>query len=162
MTQKITKTGVVTAIQGRMAIVLTLHEAGCENCSAKSTCSMLGGTGANRQVRARNTVSAQVGDVVTIGIRSSSFLKVSFLVYMVPILALVAGVVVGYFLAGLLSVDENILVGVLGAVGLVCSFLWIKKKADKLAQRPEFVPEIMSRQAPRRTVSHAGQACHEK
>lgn len=160
MAQMLTKTGVVKAIQGRMALVVTKYEPECASCKAKDTCSTLGGAGANREVKVRNTAGAQVGDIVTITIRSSSFLKVSFLVYMVPILALIGGIVLGHLLSRLLSVDENILVGVFSGLGILGSFLWIKKKASKLAEKKEFVPEIISKQTSKRAIAPADLSCH--
>lgn len=155
----LTKTGVVTAIEGRMAVVVTRHEPECESCSAKDTCSSLGGSGANREVRARNTARAQVGDVVKISIQGSPFLKVTFLVYMVPILAIIGGALLGYFVAKFFTAHENLLVGVFAGLGLLGSFLWVKKKGDKLSERPEFLPEIISKQSPAKTIPSAGLGC---
>ena len=73
MAQRLTKTGVVKAVHGRMALVVTRLESECGSCKAKHTCSSFGGGGANMEVSARNTVGAQVGDVVTISIGSGSF-----------------------------------------------------------------------------------------
>ena len=156
---QIIQTGVVRAIHGRMAVVVTRREPECESCSAKDVCSSLGGSGVNREVRARNTARAQVGDVVKISIRGSSFLKVTFLVYMVPILAIIAGAVFGHFVAKFFAADESLLVGTFAGFGLVGSFLWIKKKGDKLSKRPEFLPEIISKQSPAKTIPSAGLGC---
>lgn len=153
------KTGVVKAIQGRMAVVVTRHEPECESCSAKDVCSSLGDTGANREVMARNTARAQLGDVVKISIRGSSFLKVTFLVYMVPTLAFIGGALFGYFVAKFFTAHENLLVGTFAGFGLLGSFLWVRKKGDKLSERPEFVPEIISKQAPGKTIPSAGLSC---
>ena len=162
MAQQLTKTGVVKAVDGITAVVVTKLDPGCESCKAKNACSSLGGTGANVQVRARNTAGAQAGDVVTIGLRSASLLKVTFLVYMVPILALLGGIVLGYFLAKLFSVDENILVGILAGLALVGSFIWVKKKGDKFSERQEFVPEVISKQSPTKAVLPADISCPVK
>ncbi len=111
------------------------------------------------EVRARNTVGAQVGDVVTISIGSGSFLKLTFLVYMVPILALVGCALCGYWLAALFKANKDLLVGGLGAFGLFGSFFWLKRKADKLSARQEFIPEIISKRSPGRTRPAADVSC---
>ncbi len=159
MAQRLTKTGVVKAVHGRMASVVTRLEPECESCKAKHTCSSFGGGGANMEVRARNTVGAQVGDVVTIGIGSGSFLKLTFLIYMVPILALVGCALCGYGLAALFTANKDLLVGGLGAFGLFGSFFWLKKKANKLSARQEFIPEIISKRSPERTIPAADVSC---
>ena len=142
-----------------MALVVTTHEPGCESCSAKDTCATLGGSGANREVRARNTVRAQVGDVVKISISGSSFLKATFLVYMVPILALAAGALLGYLLANLTAANQDLLVGIFGGLGLVGAFFWVRKKGQKLAERNEYLPEIISKQSRRETLPPADLGC---
>lgn len=158
MGQQLTKTGVVKAVDEAIAVVITRLDPGCESCQAKDACSSLGGTGANVEVRARNTAGAQVGDVVTIGLRSASLLKVSFLVYMVPVLALVGGILLGSLVAKLFSLNENVLVGALSGVALVGSFIWVKKKGDKFSERPEFVPEVISKRSSTKTTALAGKA----
>jgi sigma-E factor negative regulatory protein RseC len=159
MAQRLTKTGVVKALQGHMALVVTSLEPECESCKAKHTCSSFGGGGAHMEVQARNTLEAQVGDVVTISIRSGSFLKLTFIIYMVPILALVGGALVGYWLAIVFAANRDLLVGSLGALGLFGSFFWLKKKANKLSVRQDFIPEIISKRPPGSTMPTAHMSC---
>jgi sigma-E factor negative regulatory protein RseC len=158
----LTRTGVVKAVQGRMALVMTRMEPECEGCKAKDACFTLGGGGANTEVRARNTAGADVGDLVTISIKGSSLVKVSFLVYMVPILALVVGIVIGYWLSKLIPVDENILVALFGLLAFSGAFIWLKKKGDRLSSRKEFIPEIVSRQTPKQQLTPTDLACPVK
>ncbi|MBW2194557.1 MAG: SoxR reducing system RseC family protein [Deltaproteobacteria bacterium] len=155
MAQQVTKTGVVKAVHGSMATAVTKREPECESCKAKGSCEAMGGTGANAKVTAINTANARVGDIVTIGMRSTSLLKASFFIYMVPILALLGGIIVGFLAARILPIQEEIAVGTLAGVGLVGSFVWLKKKAAKMAKSTEFTPEIVairpSSQAPTET-----------
>ncbi len=159
MGQRLTKTGVVKAVQGGMAVVMTRHEPECESCKAKDVCSSLGSSGANVEIRALNTVKATVGDVVKISIRGSSFLKVTFLVYMVPVLALVGGMLCGFFLAMFFPGHDEVLVGSLSAIGLFSSFWWLRKKGNKLAERQEFMPEIVSKEIRGEKAVPAGVHC---
>jgi sigma-E factor negative regulatory protein RseC len=159
MGESLIKTGVVKAVRGNMAVVVTRHESECESCSARDTCATLGGSGANREVMARNTARAQVGDVVKISIGGSAFLKVTFLVYMVPILALIGGALLGYFLSAVLTGNKDLFVGIFGGLAFVASFLWLRKKGDKLSQNKEYVPEIISRQSPTKAMPSADASC---
>jgi sigma-E factor negative regulatory protein RseC len=151
----LTRTGVVKAVHGKTALVVTQQEAECESCSAKESCSTLGGSGSNREVRARNTARAQVGDVVKISIQGSSFLKATFLVYMLPVLALIAGAVLGYFLSKFLEGNKDLFVGIFGGLGLVGAFLWVRRKGNRLSHDSEYLPEIISRQSPTKAASPA-------
>jgi sigma-E factor negative regulatory protein RseC len=159
MAEGLTKTGVVKAVQGRMALVLTKLEPECESCKAKDACTSLGGGGANAEIRARNTVGAEAGDVVTISMRGSSLLKASFLIYMVPILAMIGGIVLGHLLSRLIPVDENVLVGFFGLLAFSGAFVWLKKQGDKFSRKQEFIPEIISKKASQKTITPTDVAC---
>jgi sigma-E factor negative regulatory protein RseC len=159
MAQRLTKIGVVRAVQGRIALVVTRLEPECESCKARHTCSSLGGGGADMEVRARNTVGAQVGDVVTISLGSAPFLKLTFFVYMVPILALVGSALCGYWLSTFSTANKDLFVGGFGAFGFFGSFFWLRKKANKLSGRQEFIPEIISKQSPVKTIPPSDASC---
>ncbi|MBN1842654.1 MAG: SoxR reducing system RseC family protein [Deltaproteobacteria bacterium] len=153
MAQLITKTGIVRAIHGPMAVAVTQREPECESCKARHSCEALGGSGSNVEVRARNTAGAQVGDTVTIGLRSASLLKVSFYIYTVPILALIGGMLSGYLLAKIFSLGEDLMVGIVAGLALACSFVWLGKKGRELSRRQEFTPEIIAKKSPEKTIS---------
>jgi sigma-E factor negative regulatory protein RseC len=159
MTQLVKKTGVVKAIQGSMAIAVTMRESSCEHCKARGSCEAMGGTGANAEVRALNTAEARVGDIVTISMRSISLLKASFVIYMVPILALLGGMISGFLLAKILPLGEELVVGTLSGLALVGSFVWLRKKGKALAERAEFIPEITARKSPPKTIEQYGEGC---
>jgi sigma-E factor negative regulatory protein RseC len=159
MAERLIKTGVVKTVEGGMALVITTHEPECESCKAKDACSSLGSTGANLEVRARNTAKAAVGDVVKISLSGSSFLKATFLVYMVPMLAVIGGMLCGYLLATIFPGHDEAFVGTLCAIGLFSSFWWLKKKSNQLADRQEFIPEIVSKQTPAKTTPPSNLQC---
>jgi sigma-E factor negative regulatory protein RseC len=159
MAQRVTKTGIVKAIRGSMAVAVTRREEACHHCKARDSCEMLGGTGANAEVNALNTAGAEVGDIVTISLRSSALLKGAFFIYMVPILGLVGGIISGFGLANLLPLKEELVVGGSAGLALVASFLWLRKKAKTLAQRREFIPEIIAKRHPPKDVLPANTGC---
>ena len=142
---KVTKTGVVRALEGRMAVAVTTREEACGHCKARGSCEALGGTGANATVRAFNTVDAQIGDTVTIAMASTSLVKASFMIYMVPILALIGGIAMGFLVTKVTGVHENLAVGVSGGLSLGAAFLWLRKKGQEWGKRREFIPEIIAK-----------------
>lgn len=159
MAQRVTKKGIVKAIQGPMAVALTTREKACEHCKARDGCEALGGTGANARVKALNTVQAEVGDVVTISLKSSSLLKGAFVIYMVPILGLLGGIISGFLLSAVLPFKEELLVGIMAALAVTVSFIWMKKKAKQLSQRKEFIPEIIAKKRPPKTIPPPDTGC---
>jgi hypothetical protein len=78
---------------------------------------------------------------------------------MLPILALIAGIVVGHWLSTIIPVNENVLVGILGLFGFSGTFVWLKKKGESLSNRPGFIPEISSKQTPTRQFPPADLSC---
>ena len=162
MAGSVTKTGVVKAVQGSMALVVTKAEPECQGCKARDACTATGGGGANVEVRVHNTAGAKVGDIVIISMKGSSLLKASFLVYMVPIIALIGGIILGHSLSGVISIDKDLLVGILGLLAFLGAFIWVKKKGDKLSGSKEFIPEIVSKKPARQEISPDDIACPVK
>jgi sigma-E factor negative regulatory protein RseC len=156
MSSRITKVGVVKAVQGPMAVAVTQRESECEGCKARGSCEAMGGTGANAEVRAINTANAKVGDVVTIALQGSALLKASFIIYMTPMLGLAGGMILGFVVAGLLPVQEELVVGGFAGSGLVAALVWLKHKAGRMAGSNAFTPEIT---AVRKDLSKADLTC---
>lgn len=144
MSSRITKAGVIKSVHGRMAVAVTQRESECEGCKARASCEAMGGTGANAEVTAINTANAKVGDPVTIGLKGGSLLKASFVIYMAPTLGLAGGMLAGFLLGPILPVQEEIAVGTLSAAGFLASFIWLKKKAARMARSKAFTPEILA------------------
>lgn len=97
--------GRVVGLQGAEAWVQTVRQGACQSCKVRSGCGQrllteLSG-GKASQVRVRNVLQAQVGDQVLLGIGETALLRASLLVYLVPLLGLVAGAVLAHRLLGL-------------------------------------------------------------
>jgi len=159
MAQMAKKTGVVKAVQGAMALVMTTRETECENCAARASCEAMGGGGTNTTVTALNTANAQVGDTVTIAMRTTSLLKACFIVYMVPMLGFIGGILLGFLTAKMIGIREETAVGLFAGLSLGICFFWLKKKGAELGKRREFVPEIIARRSAPRTIPESGGSC---
>lgn len=162
MHMKQIRTGIVRKLDGNMAVVETKYNAACEGCETKNSCKE--NENAFGEVKAINTIQAQVGDRVTVSIDSSSFLKVSFLVYIVPVLGLLGGALLGSAISRLIPISENLGGPMGGLTGFIASFLWVRHKGNKLAQQQNFTPAIVSVNAngcypPRTTPPSSGPSC---
>ena len=113
--------GVVLEISDdNIAKVLVEKSSACGNCSAKSFCHPFG---EEKEVKidAFNNIGANKGDRVKVAIKSSTFLKASFLMYIVPIIAMLAGAFAGelifhndianFFFAGIFFIAAFSLIG---------------------------------------------------
>ena len=138
-----TAEGIVTKIYSSTAWVKCTKSAACESCSAKGFCDTVGGSDDDVEVEAINAVEAKVDDRVTISFETSSLLKVSFLVYMVPVLFLILGVVIGDKIAAILNYDQSIFSMLTGFLFLFAAFFVVKTKGKDLSQKEAYQPKII-------------------
>jgi len=138
-----TEEGVVLEIiDPTTALVKTEKSAACESCASKRSCQTIGGTN-DMKVESVNTVGAKKGDRVVLGFKSSSLLKATFLLYVFPILCLLAGAVGGQEIAPHVGMAPS---GFSAVVGFLCFFiaiLFIRAKGNQLAEKKDYRPEII-------------------
>ena len=139
-----TEEGIVTKVYSSTAWVKCTKSAACESCSAKGFCDTVGGVSDDDvEVEAINAVGAKVDDRVTISFETSSLLKVSFLVYMVPVLFLILGVVVGDNIARIFNYDQSIFSVLVGFLFLFAAFFFVKAKGKELSIKEAYQPKII-------------------
>lgn len=110
--------GTVQALEGELAVVAVARQSACGSCSAKTGCgtSLIGSLFPQREQRLRlpNTVQAEPGDRVVIGLPEAGLQRASLMLYGLPLAGLIGGAALGQAWGG----DElrSVLGGVLGAV----------------------------------------------
>lgn len=138
-----TEQGIVTRIEAQNAWVKTQQSGACRGCSARGACHGLSGGSKEREVIAVNQAGAQVGDRILLSFESSSLLKVSFLLYVFPVLALIAGAVVGQQFGVMVGFNDSAGAALVGFFAFILAIWFIKTKANQLAQRNEYRPRII-------------------
>lgn len=130
----IEESAIVTATQGEFARVETQRRSSCGSCEAKSACgtSVLARVFGNRRnvVEVLNPIGAETGDRVVVGLDESALTRVSFLFYIMPLLALFAGGVLGEWLAlqlGYISTEPLSII--CGLLGLSSGLYWLHRVA---------------------------------
>jgi sigma-E factor negative regulatory protein RseC len=134
--------GIVTKVTDRTAWVKTSRTSACEGCTSRGSCHIAEG-GKEMEVEAFNEVGAKVGDRIEISIASSSLLKVSFLLYVFPIILMLFGAIVGQSLAPRFDLNPSALSAAVGIGSFVIAFWIIRIKSNKLAQKEEYRPRII-------------------
>jgi len=138
-----TEEGVVTKIESTAtAWVKTTKSGACRSCSARSSCHSMGGSN-EMEVEAINQAGAQVGQKVMLSFGTSPLLKATFLLYVFPILTMIAGALVGQQLAPNFNVDASFLSAIFGFLFFGLTILFVRFKGNKLAQRDEYRPKII-------------------
>ena len=114
----------------------------CDCCKSRSACSTIGG-GETMEAEALNTANARVGDRVLLNIPSKSLWKISFILYMIPLIFLIAGIIIGMKLAANYSLEPELGALLLGVVGCILSFFLIKLFAQQVRKNKEYTPEVV-------------------
>ena len=136
-----TEEGMVKRTMGSKAWVVTRRSEMCESCSSHGACQVLGG-GKEMEVEALNAVQARPGDQVLLTLEDQSLVKLSFLVYLFPILALIAGGALGLKVASILGTNPELTSFGLATICLGLAFLLVRIKDKKLEQTGEVIPKI--------------------
>lgn len=137
----IVETGKVVALKGDRVWVQTIRASACQSCAARSGCGqkvLAAATGGRaNQILVANTVSARVGDEVTIGIDEQALLGASLIVYAIPLLLMLIATVLGHLLSG--GQDSGAMLAAGGGLGL--GFLVVRKLqgAGKTGYEPRLV-----------------------
>ena len=123
--------GVVQEASKRKALVRIQQGSACATCGSRDSCDI--SSGDNMTIEVSNELQAKIGDRVQISLPESSLLKLSFLVYLLPVIALVAGACVGAELAKVFDMDSTLTSVVAGcsAMAIVfCILRWLDGISD--------------------------------
>ena len=136
-----TEEGMVKKTMGDKAWVVTRRSEMCEACASQGACTALGG-GKEMEVEAINAAKARPGDQVLLTLEDQSLVKLSFLVYKFPILALILGAALGQKAAAPLRIDPQLASFCLGSIFFGLAFVLIKIKDRKMEQTGETIPKV--------------------
>lgn len=134
--------GIVSRTIRDRALVVTQRSAECESCVSVDACRMLGGS-TDMEVEALNIAGAAAGDRVQLDISGEVLLTASFLVYMVPVLGLIAGAIFGHHVALSKGWDHDGLAFLAGAAGFALSFVLVKLFSGRASISDAYVPRVV-------------------
>ena len=132
--------GIVLAVDTDGVWVATQRKTTCGSCSAKAACGqgILNSLSADKQphtIKVRSDLQLREGDQVTLGVSENALVRSAFLVYMLPLLAMLASAIA----VSTLEVSEPwvILAGVLGFVGGAASVRFLSSRyLDETTMQP--------------------------
>jgi sigma-E factor negative regulatory protein RseC len=137
-----TEKGIVIKINSTTAWVKTTRTSACKTCTAKSSCNVVE-NGQEMKVEAINEAGAQVGDRIIISIETASLLKASFLLYVFPILLMLAGAAIGQKAGPLFDIDPSAFSAAVGFLFFFISILFVKSRGNKMARKNKYKPKIV-------------------
>ncbi len=138
-----TEEGRVVRTDENRAWIQTIRSAACEHCKSRHTCHALGGGGNDMAVEAINTLGAREGDHVVVEFSTSSLLKGTFLIYILPILCLMIGAGIGVRLSPVFGLGESVLPAAVGFGAFALSILFVVVYGNRLARKDGYKPRII-------------------
>ena len=136
-----TEQGIVLRTDSETAWVKTVRSSACEGCTARDSCHTTAG-GQDMEVKAINSVGASVGDRIVLSFETASLLKATFLIYVFPIILLIAGAALGQALAPLIGFSPSALSVLLGFAFFFIALFIVKSRANRMAQKNAYQPKI--------------------
>jgi sigma-E factor negative regulatory protein RseC len=137
-----TEEGIVIKTESATAWVTTTKTGACESCAARTSCSVLGG-GNEMEVEAINTAGAKIGQRVVISFETSPLLKATFLLYVIPVLFLLAGAFIGDKISPHFGINSSILSAITGFLFFGLAILFVIVKGNRMAKMDEYRPKII-------------------
>ncbi|PLX62990.1 SoxR reducing system RseC family protein [Sedimenticola selenatireducens] len=146
----IEESAIVTATNGEFARVETQRATSCGSCEAKSTCgtSALAKVFGNRRtvVEVLNPIGAVTGDRVVVGLDESALTRASFFFYIVPLILLLAGGILGQWFAETISLQSTEPLSIIcGLLGLLIGLVWLRWFAFKTSRSSSYQAVILRR-----------------
>jgi len=135
--------GIVKSVEGPTARVLVESGASCCDQCQKKSCDI------NRrgvETEAINLAHARVGQKVNVDMKTFTYLKGAVIVYVLPVLALFTGAIMGweYLPLYFAHTDPNILCAEGGFSLLLLSLFFVKMLAGRMEKKTEHKPIVAS------------------
>ena len=134
--------GVVTSATKSIAWVKTIRTTACDACEAKDNCEILNSKD-SMHFKVRNTLNAEKGDRVVVGVQTRPLLFLTFMLYVFPIFLLLIGAVVGQNLAFFLKTDQNLTSIFFGFILFFLAVFIIKKINNSVAENWKYKPFLV-------------------
>ena len=136
-----TEEGIVTAVgDNGCATVKTVASTACEACAAKSSCH---GSGQEREVEVLNPVGAGCGDRIVLHLADGVFLKATFLLYIVPIIGLMAGAALGHIAAPTVGLDPSLAAAAAAFGGFAIAVAFVRYQGNRMGRENRYRPAII-------------------
>jgi sigma-E factor negative regulatory protein RseC len=140
MTVMINERGVVEKIVHEKAVVKLQRSSGCDTCEARGSCHAQGEK--EMRIEVDNELHAREGDSVEVSMPTRSVAKMALVVYLGPVVALIAGAFIGDAVGRSFQFDSP-LAPVIGGLVLLAASLLALKGFDRFARsRPEYHPHM--------------------
>lgn len=134
--------GVVKEVHKNSVMVTMERQDMCGECHA---CEMISGK-KSCTLTCQSRVPCKVGDRVEVTLTNKHFLKATYIVYGIPLLGFILGILLGYSLAQIVTFGgEDIWVAIGAVIGTLIGVGYIKW-ADRKEKYKEYLPHIVRKE----------------
>ena len=137
-----TEEGIIIKTDIDTAWAKTIKGSSCEACSSKDSCSEMQ-SGKEMLVEAYNPVGAKTGDKVVLSFATTSLLKAMFMLYIFPIICMIAGAFTGHNLAFKYNYNDSFLSALFAFLFFSLAILLIRLRSEKMAKKNAYKPKII-------------------
>ena len=132
---------VIRTLPGRRADVVADKQGSCGSCSAAHSCHT---SHASKKMTTTviNPVGAEPGDLVVIDVSTGRLLKGLAVIYLIPVLGLLAGAIIGVNLKESVSMSETGSALLFGGIGLALGLGLVVSISKLLSASDAFTPVI--------------------
>jgi sigma-E factor negative regulatory protein RseC len=138
------RVGTVLEVRGEHALIEAARRGVCEGCADQQSCAVdaLGSSGHTEVVLARNPIGAGAGDVVEFDLAGHAELRISLLVWVVPLVGLIAGAIGGANLHAAISLERDVGTLVGAVLGSALAFGAVVAVDRRSRGSPQLVPVV--------------------
>jgi len=135
--------GIIIKLSGINAYIKAAKSGACNKCSTKDACESLNET--EILVEAENTIGAMIGDKVAFTANTGAILRAGAMVYLLPLIAFIAGVVIGQVYSDMISekLNADLVSAIIGFILLLATYLALyyynKKSGNRNAPTPKII-----------------------
>jgi len=136
----VTEQGVIEDVSGQRTLVRIKKSSACATCESRGNCEVV--SGKSMVVEVANDLGGGKGDHVELSVPSGAFLKLSLLVYIFPVVALMAGAFAGGVCAPFLHITPTLASVMGGFLVMGITFYSLKRFDRSLRARSKFRPRM--------------------
>ncbi len=135
-----TEKGIVIKVDAGKAWVRTLPSEACAGCSSCGTCNA---QREDAEVEVINEIGARLGDRILIDIKTSAFLKATFLLYVFPIIGLTVGAMLGVKVSEHFGYDASVCSALLGFAAFFLTVAIVRIEGNRMGRQRAYRPKIV-------------------
>jgi len=139
----VTENGIVVDANPLEATISASRSGACKSCSSRDTCGISDNGGKEVIVTVKNILNVKKGDHVVLGMKSSPFLIIAFLLYVFPVICMIIGALIANELALSFGWTPGIFSVLSGAAFLILSYAVIRMKSKTLSGKDAYKPFLV-------------------